>query len=227
MKMTGIWLLGVLLAATLAGQVHHVAKRNLVNAPTIGFICPDAEAKQACMSYRELLDAKDSGLIDELDDTYVCFRKSTDEFFVIAYSNPTFGKVWNPNLKRMVLDSTKRPEGSGYAESYKDGIEDSTVMPSIFFAGFWIPYPQPGGVFVSDEINFEKQKPGQASNVSVSQSQVYLQYEYQNISNEPMEYNLTIQRSTRRYSEHFQEKAKQIPILENTSRCVYHKASLD
>jgi hypothetical protein len=56
------------------------------------FVCPDAEAQEACKSYQELVKAKDKTLPD---DAYICFRKKEDEFFALTFSRNSFGKRWD------------------------------------------------------------------------------------------------------------------------------------
>src|ERR1700736_3014886 len=98
--------------------------------PRPSFECPDVEAKQACKSYEELRKAKDTGLPD---DGYACFRKNTDEFFVFSIADPFFRKRWDADQKQMVVDTEYTPSGYGFAHAYKNGIQDSTTMPTLVF----------------------------------------------------------------------------------------------
>ncbi len=135
------------------------------------FTCPDSEAQQACKSYAELLKAKDTGLPL---DAYVCFRKSVDEFFLISFSQPYFRTKWDPDSKQMVVDYDYTPPGRGSARTYKNGIEDSSAMPSLFFSGQWYPVLEPEeGMFVSDKINSKKSDESDHDvGVSIDESQV-------------------------------------------------------
>src|SRR5713226_8096668 len=118
------------------------------------FTCPDPEAQKACKSYEGLLKSKDQGL---LSDSYICFRKEGDEFFLIFFSKPYFRKRWDPDLKQIVLDTDYMPPGIGRTWSYKDGVENPRTMPYFTFSGKWYPYPEPAGSFVSDKIDRKQQ----------------------------------------------------------------------
>jgi hypothetical protein len=204
------------------GQTAHPAKKPAPK-PQISsssFACPDAEAQKACKSYDELLKAKDTSLPTE---GYICFRENDDEFFVISVSKPYFRKRWDRDLKQMVVDDETTSPGRGSARTYKDGVEVSGMMPSLSFKGKWYPYPE-SGMFSSDEINFKKQDDSNRNvGVSIDENQVNVGYEYQNTSDKPFTYNLTIQRSTGRFSESFQEQSEHVPLLEGTGRCIYRR----
>jgi hypothetical protein len=50
-------------------------------------VCPDSDAMLACKSFRQLLDAHDTDLLDSIKPTsYVCFRPKEDRFFVFRYT---------------------------------------------------------------------------------------------------------------------------------------------
>jgi hypothetical protein len=118
------------------------------------FVCPDAEAQQACKSYQELLKAKDTGLPS---DAYVCFRKKTDEFFVVHVLQPVFPKHWDEESKQMVTDESPL-RGFGYAQTYKDGVLDPKTMPALAFSGQWQPESlfSKSSVFTADTIYLTK-----------------------------------------------------------------------
>jgi hypothetical protein len=186
------------------------------------FACPDSEAQQACKSYLELLKVKDTGLPD---NAYVCFRKNADEFFLISFSKPYFRKNWDQDSRQTVVDYDYTPPGRGSARTFKNGVEDSTVMPTLFFSGRWTPSFIPDeGTFVSEKIN--QKKPDESDpdvGVSIDESQVNIRYKYQNRLDKNIHYFLTIQRSTGRFAESFYyEEAAKMPFLEGVGYCVHH-----
>lgn len=197
------------------------AKATLSKARNRTFECPDAEAKQACKSYEELLKAKDSGL---QDDGYVCFRKNQDEFFVVSFGKPHFLTRWDKDQKKMVVDTEYTPSGYGSAHAYKNGIADSSTMPHLNFAGKWHPpiFDGETGTFVSENINFKKQdEEDKDVGISIDDEQVSVLYKYENKLDDTVRYELTIQRSTGRFSETYQKVKQQIPFLENIGYCAY------
>lgn len=212
------FLVVLIIAATCAGQASQKKSEKKARPPASSFVCPDPEAQKACKSYQELLKAKDSGLPIE---GYVCFQKNLDVFFVVLFSRPYFPRRWDKELKEMVVDTESNPPGHGYAQSYKDGIADSAVPPSLFFSGTWIPYPE-SGTFTSNEVNFKKQDTSDADvGVSIDETQFIAGYKYQNRFDKTITYKLTIQRSTGRFSESFQVESEKLPFSENSGHCIY------
>jgi hypothetical protein len=102
------------------------------------FVCPDPEAQKACKSYDELVKAKDSGLPD---DGFICFRKTEDEFFTIWFSGPYFRKHWDKEQKRMVADEDATSPARGFAHTYKNGVQDFAVVPTLSFKGYMVCIP--------------------------------------------------------------------------------------
>jgi len=122
----------------------------------------------------------------------------------------------------MVPDTEATYAGSGSIHSYKDGIEDFAVMPSLSFSGTWTP--SDSGLFTSDTLNFKNQDESDPNvGVSIDPSQFAAGYKYKNKLDETMLYSLTIQRSTGRFSESFQEESKQTPFKTRTGRCLFRK----
>jgi hypothetical protein len=65
---------------------------------------------------------------------------------------------------------------------------------------------------------------GDKNGVSVDERQLSIDYKYQSKTGKSVQYRLTIQVSTRRFSESFREASDQVPFLEHTGYCVYRKA---
>jgi hypothetical protein len=191
--------------------------------PRSSFVCPDPEAKSACKSYEELLLAHDSALPLR---GYVCFRKKEDDIFTISFSKPYFQTRWDPELKKSVTDPDQKIYGNGVAQTYRDGVQDSSVMPSVIFGGKWAPFgwgdSSEGGIFVSDTMNFKAQDEKDTdTGVSIDGIQLVIGYKYKNKFDKGMTYSLTIQRSTGRFSEYFQEESEKIPSTQGTGYCVF------
>jgi hypothetical protein len=221
----------VTITATCAAQTAHPRETPKTQPARSAFVCPDPEVVKACKSYEELLKAKDVGL---LTDAYVCFRtgvaiagigapSNEDEFFVVAFSIPRFRQRRDKDSKQMVPDTEATYAGFGNIHTYKDGIEDFAVMPSLSFSGTWTPADS--GRFISDTLNFKNQDESDPDvGVSIDPNQFNAAYKYQNPLNKTMRYSLTIQRSTGRFSETYQEEPKEVPFKTGTGRCVFHKA---
>jgi len=212
-------IVGVLVAAVCGGQAppKKPTPKTTVAKPTFG--CPDKEAQQACKSYDELLKAKDPGL--PVNNAYICFRKSADEFFVVTVNRPIFPKHWDKELKQMVPDDTPRP-GHGYAETYKKGVLDSTIMPTFNFSGQWQPLYPESGFFTSDKINGKNQDEKDPDvGVLFYDTQVNIGYKYANRLEKTITYTLAIQRSTGRFAESFLTEEDKFPFSESTADCVY------
>jgi hypothetical protein len=218
--MRPIFVLAILIAGTVyAGQTPQKRPARKTPAVQSTFVCPDAEAQQGCKSYQELLKAKDKSLPD---DGYICFRKKEDEFFAVTFTRPyfTIKPHWDAESKKLVLDD---PQGGfGYAQTYKNGVLDSTRMPTFSFSGQWKQrlYSE-SGYFISDELNDKKQDENEHDvGVSIDQTQIMVQFKYQNPMDKTMHYALTIQVSTGRFAESFRDEPEKVPFLESTGYCV-------
>lgn len=199
--MRPLFIVSFLVVGTVcAGQALHKKSAPQKPAEQLAFVCPDAEAQQACKSYQELLKAKDTSL--PVGSAYICFRKHVDEFFAIKFSQPFFLKHWDETSKQMVTANTPSP-GSGYTQTYKNGVQDTSIVPTFSFVGQWRPFPySESGVFVSDVINMTKQDENDPNvGVSIDEAQVSVGFKYKNRFDKTMLYTLTIQRSTRRFAE--------------------------
>ena len=189
------------MAASCAAQTAQPPEKKATPKPApASFVCPDPQARQACKSYEELLKAKDSGL-PNVD--YVCFHKRENTFFVVQFLKPS--------------DATER--GRGFVYSYKDGVEDSSVMPSLSFSGTW-----KSGLFSADSINHSKLEANDSDvGISIDESQIKAGYKYENNFEKTIQYSLTIQRSAGQFTESFREEPAKFVFLEKTGRCIFRK----
>lgn len=216
-----------MIAATCGSQTAPASKTPISTQDAgrhpipVDLVCPDPRAKQSCESYRELVEANDKELPSRIDDRYFCFRQEADQFFAVAFSKPLPTK-WDEERKQLVVDEASSSPGSGFAETFSNGVQDSRVVPYVFFSGTWHSYLG-AWHFASDTLNFKKEDSSRMPGVTISDSQVAIQYKYENSSNVKIRYTLTIQRSTGRFAEEFQGELKSA-AYSNTGRCIYLKA---
>ncbi len=225
-----VLLLTVLCAKLSIGQTNNPVKKAAPKTQPISFFCPDPDAGQACKSYQELVKAKDAGLYE---DAYYCFRKKQDQFFFVWFSKPYFRKHWDSENKRMWPDKDATSAGRGSAGTFTNGVEDYSAMPRLFFNGTWLPWALSGqadtGLFSSTSVNHAEHKDGDPVVVTIDDTQFSITgLKYQNTVGKAIRYNLTIQRSTGRFTESFSEalqgdETKQVPFAESTGRCIYRK----
>ena len=101
------------------------------------------------------------------DNGYVCFRKQVDQFFVITFDKPHPRRIPDKDLKQSVVEPDHQQYGSGYFQTYDNGIAASDLMPNLVFSGKWIPLF--GSMrFASDQINLERTPGGQLAVVTNS-----------------------------------------------------------
>ncbi len=218
MPMKATFIVGVLIAGTVcAGQAPPKKPAQNPRAAQPSFVCPDEEARQGCKSYQELLKAKDKSLPD---DGYICFRKKEDEFFVVSFTTPffTIKPHWDVESKKMVMDEPQSV--FGYAQTYKNGVLDSTTMPTFDFSGQWKQRISGSAYFIPDKLNDEKQDDKDHVDIYIDESQIIAQFKYQNPLDKTMHYTLTIQRSTGRFTESFRPESEKISFSEKIGYCV-------
>lgn len=151
---------------------------------------------------------------------YICFQKQVDAFFVVYFDPPPF----TLSKARQQLESGSRVKeypASGYFTSYKDGVNDTRVMPSLFFSGNWFRVIDRWG-FISNTVNFaEETRPGQMPIVAINGTQIAVtDYKYKSVLNNDVQYSLTIRRSTGRFSESMVKEGEQLPFFEDSGRCI-------
>ena len=226
MKPTAAVLVLALATATFGAQTPKRQKA-ILNEPAAtaapAFVCPDSEAKPSCTSYTELVRAKDKGLKATGDDRFVCFKKNKDEFFVIVFPPPQLPLTYNEKFKKMMVEPSATSVGAGYSTTFKDGVENEQIMPSFFFSGKWREIFGPS--FSADSFGIEEtDTTHNGSTLTINESQFSATYKYKNLKNEDVIYSLTIQRSTGRFTESYQQTSEQFPSAQDTGRCIYQKA---
>ncbi|GEM_PF-7118709 len=186
---------------------------------TPAFPCPEERYAQACQSYQELVQAKD----EDVEANLVCFREYTDEFFVINVGYVSeFPHTWY-HLDRgdYALRPGVKQSGTAFVYTFKNGIQDGAQNPYLVASGNW--FALSGNlIFTGHEWNFRNtgkaSKP--ESQLDISSDQISFAKHYISRSNKVVDYSLTIQRSTKRFSESFNVAHDSKLNLETAGRCV-------
>jgi hypothetical protein len=193
-----------------------------VSAAADSFVCPDPRAKLACSSYSELRKAHDPSLEGfAKEPTYICFREELDQFFLITFNRPVYAKThWNQGLKQSVPDDDATGAGFGYATAFDNGVGSNGTMPDLFFTGVWRPLLG-GSAFTATAISNNAIEDGKPSPITIDESQVTVSnYKYANTSDKTILYNLTIQRSTGRFTESFRMEDEKVSFIDNAGHCL-------
>jgi hypothetical protein len=167
-----------------------------------------------CKSYNEMILKRDQQLMQFLEnekDVYACFRPNEDVFLFMTFRTPG--------------DSQFKMGKSGYLEAkgqivyfrYSDGnLEDSKIGD-----GTWTKYIVKGG-----PIFFTPQ--GSELKASISDSDFSISYTFPNLSRKLTTYEVSVRRSTLRFSEHYTfpqtpvaSKKTQVPPPERDDRLSY------
>jgi hypothetical protein len=216
-------------------QLIHVGRENLIHAAilfgllvpssvfakaqTSAFLCPEGGYAQSCKSYQELVQAKD----EDVDGTLVCFREYTDEFFVINVgfvSESTYSWYHLDHGLYKVRPGAKQ-SGNPYVYTFKNGIHDSAQNPYLIASGTWYALNS-NLFFTGHELNVRtsgKASSKPESELDISSDQILLSKHYISQTNKIVDYSLTIQRSTKRFSESFNVAHDSKLSFEDTGRC--------
>lgn len=183
----------------------------LVNTSVLAqqFSCPSA-SESACDSYQELVKAADPEVTSPTVK-YACFHDDDDVFFTIQASRDyvpadTFYK-WNEWTAQYDLYGHPVP-GSVYLQTYVRGVQDESRMPSIYTAGHW-SLSETESTYVGEKLG----------SVFIDDDKIFADSSYHNLEGKKVEYSLTIQRSTKRFSENFLGDTGSIDIM-HTGRCI-------
>lgn len=181
------------------------------------FTCPDPLAAQACKSFEELYAAHDETVLSQLpppDFEYVCFRREADEFFIVRVSGPLElgDEAAHPRI------GEKTGSGIGEITAFADGVQDTSAVPSVVFVGDW-KRSLGGSDFSATHINRQAISDPARYGVSLDSDQFSCAYGYKNLSGEDVDYTLTVQRSTGRFTETFTVSPSKIPLRREQGRC--------
>lgn len=212
----------MIIAATCVGQASPKKSTKKAQPPPSSFACPDPDSEQACRSYDELLKGKDEGL---LYSGFVCFLKKQDVFFTVGFLTPSFPKHWDKDLNMMVPNFEQRRPGWAIFKTYANGIEDAARMPFLRFSGEWGPW-EDSAFFDADKLNGKELVHDDATTgMVIDGTQLNVGIEYKSVEDKIIEYKLTIQRSTGRFSQSFKFKSEKLPFIEDNGRCLYRKGN--
>jgi hypothetical protein len=215
---TNIGLEPLLGAAILFGLL--ISPSNAASAQSSAFQCPEGGYAQACKSYQELAQAKD----EDVDANLVCFREYTDEFFVIyvGYVSEITYTWYHLDHGYYTVRPGAKQSGTAFVYTFKNGIQDSAQNPYLVASGNWFAL-NGNLIFTGHEWTFRNtgkaSKP--ESQLDISSDQISLAKHYISQTNKVVDYSLTIQRSTKRFSESFNVRPHDSKLsLETTGRCV-------
>jgi hypothetical protein len=190
------------------------------------FKCPAGAYRLACDSYEELVQASDSSVSDI---NLACFRESEEDFFVIkvGYVSSIPGSWWRLNSR---YDYELNPKATfpGWVgiSTFKNGIEDSSQNPYIASSGTW--FALGGGLtFDGHEWSYRAKAgagPKPNSELEITTDQITLSKHYISQTEKSVNYSLTIQLSTKRFSESFDVAHDAKLSFAETGRCVEVKA---
>jgi hypothetical protein len=161
------------------------------------FDCTTLETPSSgCRSYNEMVTNGDKDLLGILDSTtYVCFRPMEDVFFTMSYSSPDY----NLFMKSATSQAYEQFAFFLYAR-FKGGVVDESQM----FSAKWKKFAKDGQTPIYLSIS----DPKRASNTSVSDSELSVQYAFTNRSNTNTTYLVTVRRSTLRFLETYEWENK-------------------
>ncbi|MBZ5499959.1 MAG: hypothetical protein LAP85_26475 [Acidobacteriia bacterium] len=166
----------------------------------------------------------ESSLSNATNATYVCFRPGVDEFFLVSFNKPSYLNTrWDKNLKQLVIGDDATAQGNGYTSAFNKGIPDGRTVPNFVFAGTWHHFSESwgGDTFESDRTNFKRANESKQRVLVIDASQISIQdFQYTNSESKTIHYNLTIQRSTGRFSETFLGEDNKVPFIDRSGRCL-------
>jgi len=217
-QMTHVGLEASIGAAVLCGSLFQSS--TFANAQMLAFQCPEGGYTQSCKSYQELVQAKDEDVAANL----VCFREVTDEFFVInvGYVSESTYTWYHLDHGFYRLQPGAKQSGSVSIYTFKNGIQDSSQNPYLIASGNWFAFTS-NFIFTGHEWNVRttgKTSSKPESQLDISSDQIVLSKHYISRTNKVVDYSLTIQRSTKRFSESFDVAHDSKLNIENTGRCV-------
>jgi hypothetical protein len=197
------------------------------------FVCPDPKAKKACDSYHELKKAQDANLRDFFSRSnsriFVCFRQNVDEFFLVGFEQPTYmlERHYDKDLGKRVINDNASDYGYVNTTTFNNGVEDGKIVPSFDFEGTWTYRGELLGSYFKGAI-FNKRpiNTSQDPVVTIDEYQFKIDdYQYSNSDNKTIHYNLTIQKSTGRFTETFLMEPEKFPSINRTGRCLAQTSS--
>ena len=187
------------------------------NKPTHpAFTCPDPLAAESCKSFKELYEAGDEGVTLYALQGYACFRQNEDQFFVLTLNRPSFRMHYDRDSKSIVPDDDGTASGIGFISGYSKGVRDTSIMPIYKFTGDWTPF---GPRLTATKINGEDIPDPTHNGLWVDAEQINAVWRFKNRFDKDVGYQLSIQRSTGRFTETYTENPSKVPFVEEHGRC--------
>jgi hypothetical protein len=150
--------------------------------------CTKIELTLSCGSFNEMVEGNDKDLLSAIqgfDHAFVCFRTDEDTFIVVSISTP-----YTSTFRKSATDkSLSTAYGRVRYKRYKDGVSDYIR----FGPGSWV---RSEGISDSFET-----KEGAPVSAFMDDDELNISFKYANIVKTTSDYNLTIRRSTRRFTE--------------------------
>jgi hypothetical protein len=189
------WLLLGIVFTSAHGQ-SKVAKSA---STTRSVVCTEPQSSEACMSFKQLVEAHDKDVLDRisLPTSYVCFRSDEDAFVIFH-----LGTAPKSGWKDYHDDAGERPEikSTFSLTEYRDGVFYSFKAAS----DYWRRFRADEEPTVNTEVT-----EGQAKGLKVTadETEISIEYPFENQNSGRTLYSLTIRRSTGRFSERFESGA--------------------
>jgi hypothetical protein len=178
------------------------------NTPVVN--CSEAQTSKACTSFKQLLDAHDTEIVNSLakKPAYVCFRP-TEDAFLIFNAEPPAKYSWE---KAAVGEkqATYLPQ----LEEYRNGVHYGYK----FGRGFWRRHGDEQPRFESDEQTTGRNK---GLDIEIDGDEISIDYQSTNQHDGTTQYSLTIRRSTGRFIETF--VADNTPTTTHSGTCLIYR----
>lgn len=177
--------------------------------PTVN--CSEAQTSKACSSFKQLLEAKDTELLDSLSSptSYVCFRPNEDAFLIFHVNAPM-------GLWETLKSGRERQHNWQVLGDFRNGILYHTAT----IGGEWNRYhfgkelTEP--TFTSSDEEYNK-----GATVNIDAVEAFVEYPFQNQNSGTTQYSLKIRRSTGRFTETFW--INNVSVSENSGTCLIYR----
>jgi hypothetical protein len=179
-----------------------------IKLPTVN--CSDAETAKACSSFKQLLDAQDKDILKNLyfPSSYVCFRPKDDAFLIfhIGAPGPKLWKKW----EKVDVGPVETQSGFPALTEFREGV----FYHEAIGMGDWTRYNN------LDTLPTFTLRPNGGNTdgmaIVIGETEISVTYPFKNRNDETTQYELTIRRSTGRFSETFAVNEKRIVIHSGT-----------
>ncbi len=182
---------------------------------------PD-DTSGARRSFNELLSAKDQDVLASIREphTYVCYRRNKDEFLLVSFGPEDREWTWSPSADNPETQEALEPV---FVSDYRHGATDSHGV-GLMVVGKWTRRKDSPALpsFYAADRPVDPNDTSRSSNVNIDNDEFRLEEEFQNIAGGVTDYTLTIRRSTGRFTESYDVKARASEsgtLTEDDGRC--------